>query len=206
MPRTEPGRSNTKETIVLKTSHVRLLIIPAALALGSVAGASRPAESASAFPYPSGRIIYQFNAGQVSGTSVLQWIESGKRFRQDMKGTGTAPQAFTSVESWTIGDGTYMYVHQPNMGKQVMRMKIPKAAGAGMGSPIAAGKGMGKLVGKGTIIGKPCEIREAGPAKVWIWKGLALKMESRSSPQAPPVTMLATKLEAPLKLPASLFK
>jgi hypothetical protein len=92
------------------------------------------------------------------------------------------------------------------MGKQVLRMKMPKdGGGAGpTGVPIGGTKA-GKVIGKATILGKPCEIRQIDTAKVWMWKGLALKMENQGG-QGMPMSMTATKLEMPFKASPALFK
>lgn len=178
------------------------------------APAKRPAAkpAAALMPSATGRVTYSFKMAPMSGTSKITWIDGGKKFRQEMKMTGTAPgapagTANTTIEMWMIGDGTYLYSHQPMMGKQVYKMKVPKAApgAAGPAGLPVGGAQSGKLVGKGTILGKPCEIRELNSAKIWTWKGLALKMENGGG-ATPAMSMTATKLEMPYKAAPSLFK
>ncbi|MGV3721319.1 MAG: hypothetical protein ACO1SX_10465 [Actinomycetota bacterium] len=171
------------------------------------------AKAAPALSMPSvtGRITYSFNVAPLTGSSIVTWADGGKKFRQDMKMSGTAPGApagasLTNVEMWMIGDGTHLYSHQPMMGKQVLRTKIPKGAATPgpAGLPLGA-KPTGKLIGKATILGKPCEIRQVETAKVWLWKGLALKMENQGG-QGMAMTMTATKLQMPYKSSPGLFK
>ena len=184
---------------------------PAKKAPAKKAPAGKPAATAS-MPSATGRVTYSFQVAPMSGTSTITWIEGGKKFRQDMKLSGNAPgapagAAPTQVEMWMIGDGTYIYSHQPMMGKQVYRMKMPKASpgAAGPAGLPVGGAQEGKLIGKGTILGKPCEIRQLQGAKVWSWKGLALKMENTGG-AGPAMTMTATKLEMPYKASPTLFK
>src|SRR5690242_12328636 len=88
------------------------------------------------FDFPTGRITYHFTAGAVAGTSVLVWDENGRRFRQDTTGVNKGPNGQQKIESFTIGDGKYLYVHQSAMGKQLMRIPMPKTPGGA--SPIGA--------------------------------------------------------------------
>jgi hypothetical protein len=177
--------------------------------------AARPkpkAKAAPALSMPSvtGRITYSFNVTPLAGASIVTWADGGKKFRQDMKMSGTAPGAptgasLTNVEMWMIGDGTHLYSHQPMMGKQVLRTKIPKGGATGPAGLPLGGKSTGKLIGKATILGKPCEIRQVNTAKIWMWKGLALKMENQGG-QGMAMTMTATKLEMPYRSSPTLFK
>jgi hypothetical protein len=172
----------------------------AACAAGSALGAP----AAKKMPFASGRVTYEMKSPMLNGSSKLSWIESGKKFRQDTKGTANLGQRQMSMESWAISDGTHLYMHQPMLGKQVRRMKIPKDAAHGPEMPgMPTGKNAGKVVGKGTVLGKPCEIRQVGSAKVWLWQGLMMKMETEG---AQSVRMVATKVETNAKLPATLFK
>lgn len=187
---------------------------------GSFAAAPAPVAAAAASanainaPSPTGRITYDFKVASLAGTSLLTWAEGGKKFRQDISMSGTAPNAPSgtppmTIQMWAFGDGKNVYSYQPMMGKQVVRMKVPKGAGAGAAGtpgapPLGAMKG-GKVVGKGTVLGKPCEIRQVGTAKIWMWKGLALKMESAGG-QGPEMSMVARKLDMPFKAPASKFQ
>jgi hypothetical protein len=148
----------------------------------------------------------------MNGTIILSWIESGRKFRQDTKGSvGSAGQQ-QSFETWTIGDGVQVFTHAPGMGKQVMRAKVPKSGGAGGPTgmtPFGGTHGGGAVIGKATILGKPCEIRKIGQGqgqgKVWLWKGLLMRMEM-SGPQGGGMKMLATRLEESPKLSPALFK
>lgn len=171
---------------------------------------SKPAPTPS-MPSATGRVTYSFNVTPLSGTSLVTWTDGGKKFRQDMKMSGTAPGApagasLTNVEMWMIGDGTHIYSHQAMMGKQVLRTKLPKGgAGAGPTGLPLGGKTAGKLIGKATILGRPCEIRQVETAKIWMWKGLALKMENQGG-QGMAMSMTATRLEMPYKASPTLFK
>lgn len=187
---------------------------------GLLAAVSAPAAAAKASanvidaPSPTGRITYDFKVAALGGTSLLTWAEGGKKFRQDITMSGTPPNAPAgtppmTIQMWAFGDGTHVYSYQPLMGKQVFRMKMPKGGAAtAPGSPGAPPIGNlknGKVIGKGTVLGKPCEIRQVGTSKIWMWKGLALKMENAGG-QGPQMSMVATKLEMPFKAPASKFK
>jgi hypothetical protein len=176
----------------------------ALLAAGLPPSAAAPKKPALS----SGRITYRFTTPVASGTSVLCWAEGGKKFRQEMKGSGAGDRQITSVESWTFGDGKHIYIHQPAMGRQVMRAKAPQNAGAaGSATPLlTTDKNAGKAIGSGKVLGKTCQIRQMGPNKIWVWNGLALKMESKGGPQSPPMSMVATKLETGIKLSPTLFK
>jgi hypothetical protein len=128
--------------------------------------------------------------------------------------SGTPPNASAgtppmTIQMWAFGDGKNVYSYQPMMGKQVFRMKIPKGGAAGTpgnpgAPPIGAIKG-GKVIGKGAVLGKTCEIRQVGSAKLWMWKGLALKMVN-SGGKVPEMSMVATKLDMPFSAPASKFQ
>jgi hypothetical protein len=190
----------------LRSTAVRACALAVSALAVSLAPLSSPAAPAKA-GLASGRITYRFQSPMASGTSVLCWTDGGKRFRQEMRGGSTGNRQMTMMESWTIGDGTYLYIYQPQMGKAVMRAKMPKAGAAGSGMPLlSTDKKAGKVIGKGKILGKTCEIRQVNGAKIWTWNGLALKMENKGSAQSPAMTMEATKLEPGVKLPASLFK
>jgi len=184
-----------------------------ALSLGTApAVAAKASPSLLSAPSPTGRITYAFKVATMEGTSLLTWAEGGKKFRQDISMSGTPPNAPSgtpplTMQMWAFGDGKNVYSYQPMMGKQVIRMKMPKGGGAPGtpgAPPIGALKG-GKVVGKETILNKPCEIRLVGNSKIWMWKGLALKMEN-SGGQGPQMSMVAKKLDMPFNSPASKFK
>lgn len=185
---------------------------------GAFAAGMGPAAAAKASnnvlnaPSPTGRITYAFKVAALEGTSLLTWAESGKKFRQDISMSGTPPNApagtpSMTIQMWAFGDGKDVYSYQPMMGKQVVRMKMPKGGGTpgGPGAPPIGGMKGGKLVGKGTVLGRGCEIRQLGSAKIWMWKGLALKMEN-SGGQGPQMSMVAKKLDMPFSAPATKFK
>jgi hypothetical protein len=185
---------------------------------GVLAAGVRPAAAAKAAasilkaPSPTGRITYAFKVATLEGTSFLTWAESGKKFRQDISMSGTPPNAPAgtppmTIQMWAFGDGQNVYSYQPMMGKQVIRTKMPKGGGApgGPGAPPIGGIKGGKVVGKGTILGRPCEIQLVGSAKIWMWKGLALKMENAGG-QGPQMSMVAKKLDMPFSAPATKFK
>lgn len=194
-------------------------LLVGAVGLGTLAAGELPAGAAKASgnvinaPSPTGRITYDFKVAALGGTSLLTWAESGKKFRQDITMSGTPPNAPAgtppmTIQMWAFGDGKNLYSYQPLMGKQVLRMKMPKGGAAAPGAPGAPPIGdlkNGKVVGKGTVLGRPCEIRQVGSSKIWMWKGLALKMENAGG-QGPQMSMVATKLEMPYNAPAARFK
>ena len=51
------------------------------------------------------------------GTSVLSWVESGRKFRQDSKFVAGRGERKTPLNSWAFFDGAYLFSHQPMMGK-----------------------------------------------------------------------------------------
>lgn len=194
----------------------------------TAAGLAVPARSAPSdlpkFPTPTGRISYKMAGGSISGTSSLIWADSGKKFRSDANLTMGAPGARAgaakpggaamagapmsgTLKQWTIADGKFLYVHLPMQGQVVSRIpQTPerlKQATSGAAVPLAGGD-KGKVIGKGTVLGKPCEIRESGNFKMWMWKGLPLKMEMMN--QGMNLTIIATKVEAPAKVAATAFK
>lgn len=184
---------------------------------GVLAGGIRPAVAAKASesvlkaPSPTGRITYAFKVATLEGTSLLTWAEGGKKFRQDISMSGTPPNApagtpSMTIQMWAFGDGKNVYSYQPMMGKQVIRSKMPKSGSVGgPGAMPIGGLQGGKVVGKGTVLGRPCEIQEVGSAKLWMWKGLALKMENAGG-KGPAMSMVAKKLDMPFSAPATKFK
>jgi outer membrane lipoprotein-sorting protein len=182
-------------------------IITAAL-LGGLAAPHRvSAAAAPAFAFPTGRLTYKISSPTMTGTTLVSWIEGGRKFRQDMTGSITAEKRRTKITGWTISDGVHMYSHSSQLGKKVMRMKVPdQAKRLSGGLPlIAVAKNTGKLVGRGTVLGKPCEIREIGRGKLWVWNGLPLKAEMDVG-QGRKMTTTATRVETSVKLSPSLFK
>ncbi|MCC2671343.1 MAG: hypothetical protein K0Q72_3814 [Armatimonadetes bacterium] len=171
-------------------------------------------------PAPTGRITYQFDVdtpmGKMAGLTKLIWIDNGKKFRQETDLSGSpkgapAGASPTLISSWSFGDGTNIYISQPMMGRTVYRMPMPKGGAAGgggsvIGAPPVGGAAQGKLVGKGKVLGRECEIRQVSSAKLWMWMGLALKMENTGDGKGPKMVMTATKLEMPYKAPGSMFK
>ena len=189
-------------------------VIPAGAAL-LLLGVAQPSASqgAGSLPLASGRIIYKMamplpNGMVMGGINTLSWIEHGKRFRQEMEASATGPQQTTTIQNWTIGDGKYLYVYQPMFGKQILRTKMPKV-GAGQSGPASFsthGKNAGKLIGRAKLLGKPCEIRQSGSAKLWSWRGLMLKMEKSADKTSPAMRMEAVRLEERAKLNPADFR
>jgi hypothetical protein len=195
----------------------------AAAGLALTAVQAQPNKQAASFPAPAGKVSYKITSPMGSGTSDLSWVESGKKFRQDVKlkiGQGQQQQA---MDMWAIADGKNLYTHQPMMGKKVLQQDMPKdAMRLGLaGLPlVTGGQDMGKVIGKGTVLGKPCEIREVRNVKLWSWKNLPLKwvmtmpQGAPGAPSAPgsanaqpqSVTVEATKLQIPAQHAATLFK
>ncbi len=93
---------------------------------------------------------------------------------------------------------------------------------------LGAQTGGGKLVGRATVLGKPCEIREAtvtnrsvkARTRMWMWQSLPLRVESTmqvsgmpagggaGAPQTRTIktTLLATKVDTAAKPSAASFK
>lgn len=168
------------------------------------------------FSIATGRIAYRMTGGTMKGTSLLAWADGGKKIRweQNISGAALGASASTAkggaaptISQWTVSDGKYLYLHLPLQGKVVTRIKLTpdtlRQASAGMQIPGLNGD-KGKAVGKGTVLGKPCEIRESGGYKLWLWKGLPLKIQMAG--QGMDLSVVATKVEAPAKLSAATFK
>jgi hypothetical protein len=195
-------------------SRHSLAMIPvvAASLLGPVAVPGAAAPAADKKTPATGRVHYRMNSPIVSGTMVMTWINHGKKFRQDMKLSVGQQGKQTTINSWTLTDGGYLYTYQPQMGQQVMRMKMPKSmAGGTFGLPSPGTAGSGKVVGKGTVLGRPCQVHlvgaggKSGQAKVWIWKGMPLKMEA-NGPQGQGMSLIATRVETAPKIAMGDFK
>jgi hypothetical protein len=181
--------------------------------VGALAAPSRPALAAgNEAPMASGRVHYRMTSPMMNGTTVLSWIDHGHKFRQDaLISIGSAGKK-SQIQSWSLGDGTYLYSYQLTMGKQVLRLKPrrgPGAAGPAGTTPFLAGAG--KVVGKATFLGKPCEIRVIGAGnpgggmKMWVWKGLPLRTEVTVR-QGGKLTTEATQIETAPKLSPALFR
>src|SRR3712207_6729814 len=97
-------------------------ILAAAAALPCSDGLAQGA--AQKLPTPSGRVTYRIKTPMMDGTTVFSWIQSGKRFRQDTTLTAGSGERTRKLETWAIGDGTYVYMHPPMTGKEVRRMKM----------------------------------------------------------------------------------
>jgi len=161
--------------------------------------------------FPTGRISYKLTSGMMNGTSSFAWIESGKKFRQDMKAKMTAQGKPMDITTWVIYDGQNVYSHNPMMGKVVQRMKVTPEMAKSMangGLPMAAPSNLGKAVGKGNVAGKACNIHnlgDKGAGKIWVWENLPLKMEV-SLGQAGQMKMEATKVETSIPVKPADFK
>ncbi len=62
----------------------------------------------------------------------------------------------------------------------------------------------GKVVGKGSVLGYPCEIWESKAGKVWLYKGVPLKIETTM--MGFKHTQIATKAKFNVSIPESAFK
>jgi hypothetical protein len=195
---------------MLRLPHPILLFPLAAATL--IAAAAAPAKKAPVpvkLPYATGRITYRLTSAMGGGTSVVSWAEGGKKFREEDHITGGSGEQQVKLNAWTVGDGTSIFRHEPTMGKQVRRIDPAKVGGSlGMtaGIPLIAGKkDAGTVVGKGKVLGKPCEIRQVGNFKMWVWQNLPLKGELASE-RGTVFSMEATKLEPSAKLDKGRFK
>ncbi len=199
-------------TASLRIRHPHRAIAAAAL-IGGLGMAGRPAIAAGDKDTPAtGRVHYTMTSPKMNGTMTMAWIDHGKRFRQETKMSVGQPGQQMTMDTWTLGDGRYLYSHQPMLGKQVMRMPMPKGAGASpMGpTPFPSTVG-GKVVGKATLLGHPCEIRamgqggNRGQVKAWVWKGMPLRVET-AGPQGGAMVLVATQVETAPHLSAESFK
>lgn len=183
----------------------------AVAAVGAVAlsGAAALAAGQPLFAFPSGRVTYKITGKPVNGTSTLTWTEKGKRTRQDSQIQMQFGQSPMNVKSWSISDGKYLYNCSGMLGKTVTRSEIGKDPNMpGLSGLQALGENLnqGKLLGKGTILSRPCEIRQIEGAKIWVWKGIPLKVTSPPNSPRGPVTVVATKVDTAYKPAASAFK
>lgn len=193
---------------VRKTVLAPLVLGAAAAAL--LAGPQPGRAAAQKFQFPTGRITYKLSGQMMNGTTVLQWSDFGNRFRQEMKAKLNAQGRSMDLTNWVIYDGTNIYMHNPMLGQQVMRMKVNKGA-AGLSGPnmpmLAATKKLGKAVGKGSIAGKACAVHQLpAPAqgKIWVWQNLPLKLEFAG--QGMGMVMEATRVETGVSLAPALFQ
>lgn len=201
-----------------RRSRPRVWALLAGAVLLAAAATTATAAPATKLALASGRIHYQLS-GTTKGTMVLSWIQSGVKFRQEMKMTATVPQAGSgtrpiSVSTWTLSDGKNVYTLNPMVEKQVLRMKVlrtgPQAnnVAAGLGGMFgqAFDPAKAKRVGKGKVLGRTCEISDLDTARVWVWQGLPLRIETKPGAPGPVMKMLATKVETAPKLSPALFK
>lgn len=190
--------------------------VAAPLVLGSAAAvvllaSSLPGRAAAQkFQFPTGRITYKLTSSMMNGTTTLHWSDFGKKFRQEMSAKMNAQGRTMDLSNWVIYDGAHIYMHNPMMGKQVVRMKVTpdmnKVSGPNM-PMLAAPKNLGKAVGKATIAGKPCAVHQLpAPAKgkIFVWRNLPLKMQLTGGQMS--MTMEATKVETGVPVPARLFR
>ena len=181
--------------------------------VGALAALSSPALGAGVeAPLASGRVHYRMASPLMNGTTVLCWIDHGRKFRQDAQMSIGSGGTTRQIQTWSLGDGSYVYSYQPMMGKQVLRLKArtgPGAAGPAGTMPFLVGGG--KVVGKATLLGRPCEIRVMGAGnpgggmKMWTWRGLPLRTEV-DVPRGGKVTTEATQIETAPKLSPALFR
>jgi hypothetical protein len=201
-----------KELNTRKLVHRATRGLVAASALAVLASPGFTASAIDAKTPATGRVQYRMTGATMNGTMTMAWANHGRRFRQDMKMSIGRDGQQMSMNTWAVADGTHVYMHQPAMGQQVMRMRMPKDAGSAFslpGIPNPSARGAGKVVGKGTVLGRSCEIRSfgaggRGQSKVWLWNGMPLKVEA-SGPQGG-MTMIATRVDTTPKLAPSLFK
>ena len=203
--------------------HVSLTVLVmiggAALIPAPYRADARPANAAGAgsasMPGPTGKVIYRYTCGPMSGTSSLTWENNGKHFRQDVNLMGSVtPGSQSSIQTWILGDGKNTYTWLPFYPKKVYRSPLPKPGKNGSSASAQNGpgglpgfgvSGTGKLLGKATILGKPCEVRKLGQATFWNWKGLSLKMVVNIA-SGPQMTVSATEIETPFQAPPGTFR
>lgn len=169
--------------------------------------ASGPAHAAAAFPFAAGRVTYEMKIAAMRGINTLSWIDRGRKVRQDCQVTHGRQGQAMNMRMWSFTDGKSLYTHNPAIGPAVLRMKLPKEALAASPSGLlflTPGQKAGKVVGQGTVLGKPCEIREMQGLRMWLWKGVPLKMEAIGP--SGPTSIIATKLEVPVHVAGTQFK
>lgn len=186
--------------IVSGRSAFKALLVPVVAGTLAAGNLAAPAQAAAAKLPASGRVTYNLKNSMLSGSMAVSWAEGGKKMRQDIRMNlpAAARRASNgrpaSITGWTIYDGTNVYTHMPEMGatgaKRVMRLKLSPAQARrmmlGAFNSLGAQTGGGKLVGKATVLGKPCEIREAtmnnrsvkARTRMWLWQNLPLRIES----------------------------
>src|SRR4051794_14887487 len=107
-------------------------VLAAIGALGLLTAPGRPVMAAAGSAAPAtGRVHYRMSSPMMNGTTVVSWIDHGRKFRQDSQMSIGATASKSAMQTWSIGDGTNIYTYQPALGKQVLHMKVPKGAGAG---------------------------------------------------------------------------
>jgi hypothetical protein len=181
----------------------------AAVAAVALSGAAASAAGRPSFSLSSGRVTYKITGKPINGTSVLTWIDKGAKSRQESQVQMQFGDQPMNVKSWSINDGKYMFVWSGMLGKTVTRSEIgkdPSIPGASGLQALGENLNKGKLLGKGTILKRRCDIRQIEGAKVWLWKGIPLKVTSPPNSPRGPVTVVATKVEENVKPAASSFK
>jgi len=63
-------------------------------------------------------------------------------------------------------------------------------------SPFAYAQVPASLIGGQRVLGKPCEVRKAGRFKVWVWKGVVLKIDW-SVPGGEADQLVSVRLQSP---------
>jgi hypothetical protein len=196
----------------VRTHHQASYALPIIASLALLNPAVLSATAKDTTP-TTGRVHYRMSSPMMTGTSVVSWIDHGRKFRQDSKMMIGASAQKTPLNTWSIGDGSDLYTYQPALGKQLLHTKVPGGQGGAepMGGTPFVGSGAGTVVGKATVLGHPCEIRAFGPKgarppiKAWVWNGVPLRTEM-TLPQGQKMVSEATQVETAPKLSPTLFQ
>ena len=138
----------------------------------------------------SGKIKFKIS-GNTSGTEEIYFDNWGQREVQIIKAVtetsffGMKNKQEENTMNILDGDISYHIDLKQKTGVKTLNAGITTMAAIGNGkSPRTMGKEMleqigGRKIGEETILGKDCEVWKALGTKLWIWKGITLKISSK---------------------------
>src|SRR5262249_41288891 len=134
---------------------------------------------------------------------TMVWSDHGRRYREDTGDMIMGRYRLPNKDIWKICDGTAVYLSESMAGKYYRRLALD--AMAGLLRPFAYARGPATGIGTQRILGKPCEVRQAGRFKTWVWKGVVLKIDW-STPGGEANRLVAVRLQTPARVPPALFR
>ncbi len=183
-----------------------LILISCVLVTNSFAGKFKK------YPFKSGKIVYEYQ-GSTKGERIMYWDDYGFKEVTIEKYTIKGFLGMTTkTNSTTLYSGKYMYSWE-NDDDKIFKEENPLAYSIENGNfdendYDAYGKAvmdsMGfKKVDDEKILGKKCEVYK-GIGKIWIWKGITLKMKTEML--GVNITFAATEIKTKVRVPKSVFE